>query len=541
MAYNPRVNVVSVMKRTFVTSMFATLLLAACSGNAGSPEIAPSLVPLATVTAQMAATAEAQAAATAESVAVPRSTVAAGDESPETAGQPSSEQSEPIPRQKILVTDQALGDDGRLLIERIEANQPGWLVIYDDGDGQPGDILGYAEVDQGLTEELVIEVDPLQSTPHLYALLHLDEGETGVFESPGPDSPVLEDSEPIAADFMVEIVIHLPSVTVADQTLGDEEDVIIDSIIAAQKGWIALHMDEGGKPGQMLAYLPVEAGETNGLRLDFNWRSATPLLHAVLYEDAGQQDVLEEPEIDMPVQFNGQPVSASFMVTLPPDIFVLDQPVIDGEIVVDRVISYGPGWIVLYHDDEGGLGNIIGWAPLEDGINEDIRFPVIESAVTPLLHLMIHQDLEEVGEFEFPRTDPPVRYQDRVPNPVTFRTDSGNYLVTRDQSLTASNTITLPLVVVDHDAFAVIRIDDAGQAGEIWGLRWVPAGVNRDVTVELADGLETDILYAELYLDAVSDRRFDFPDGLDIAMQRNRAIIQAWFALWAPDDDGAAP
>jgi hypothetical protein len=532
MAYNPRVNVVSAFGRLWVIFLVLLgLLLAACAQGSGTPEIAPSLVPLATVTAQFAATTAAEATDDTAGDIPTNSTPVAGESTPAAAQEPVASPTEVPPAQSISVADQQLRDDGRLLIDRVEANQPGWLVIYSDADGQPGDILGFAEVAQGVSEEVAVEVDPLRSTPHLYALLHVDEGESGVFESPGPDSPVQVDSAAVTADFMVEIIVYLPAVTVADQTLSDEETIVVDSVVSAQKGWIALHLDADGQPGAMLAYLPLEEGETTGLTLGFNWRAATPNLHAVLYEDNGQEDVFEDPEIDLPVQIDGQPVATSFQVILPPDIFVLDQPVVDGQIVVERVISYGPGWIVLYHDDEGSLGNIIGWAALEDGINERIRFPVVESALTPLLHLMVHQDLEEVGEFEFPRTDPPVLYKERVPNPVTFRSDSGSYLITRDQPLSASNTITLPLVVVNRDAFAVIRVDEDGQPGEIWGVTWVPGGVNRDVQVELAAGLRSDILHAELYMDANSDRRFDYPDGLDIAMQSNRAFVRAWFNL----------
>jgi hypothetical protein len=508
--------------------LVAGLLLAACSQGPGAPEVAPSLVPLATVTAQLAATTGAGAAPAGATSKAAASTPAVQE--------PGASPTESTPSQSITVADQKLHDDGRLVIDRVVANQPGWLVIYADDNGQPGQVLGYAEIAQGVNEGVVVEVDPLQSTPHLFAQLHVDDGESGVFESPGPDRPLQVDTETVSADFTVEILVHVPSVTVADQPLGDDETIVIDSVVAAKKGWIVLHADDDGQPGKMLAYLPVDSGETNGLVMNFNWRAATPVLHAVLHEDDGQEDVFEEPQIDVPVQIDGRPVSDSFLVTLPPDIFVLDQPVVDGEIVVERAISYGPGWIVLYHDDAGGLGNIIGWGHLEDGINENIRFPIVESAVTPLLHLMIHQDLGEIGEFEFPRTDPPVLYQDRVPNPVTFRTDSGNYLVATDQPLSASGVITLPLVVVDHDAFAVIRVDDDGQPGEIWGLRWVPGGVNRDVRIELADGLDSDILYAELYLDAVSDRKFDYPDGLDIIMQRNRAPIRAWFNVLPAED-----
>ena len=65
----------------------------------------------------------------------------------------------------------------------------------------------------------------------------------------------------------------------------------------------------------------------------------------------------------------------------------------------------------------------------------------------------------------------------------------------------------------------------------IWGLTWVAGGVNRDVQVELAPRLRSDILYAELYIDAASDKRFDYPDGRDTVMQQNRTNIQSWFTL----------
>ena len=90
-------------------------------------------------------------------------------------------------------------------------------------------------------------------------------------------------------------------------------------------------------------------------------------------------------------------------------------------------------------------------------------------------------------------------------------------------------------MVVDEDAFVVISNDANGEPGEVIGLSWLPAGVNRDVTVELDADLATSTLYAELYLDAASDKEFDFPDGLDIPMQRNRAIIRAPFNLSMPD------
>ena len=529
MAYNQRVDVVSVGIRPLVLGLALILLLVACSRDPETPEIVPSLVPLATVTAQMAATDE----VTLSDGSSMTESAPADPDPAATATPPPTETPDP---QTLSVPDQELQEDGLLTIARVEAIRPGWVVIQRDEDGDVGDIMGYVEIAEGVTEDLVIEIDPLAATPHLYATLHADEGEQGVFEFPGPDSPIQVDSLTVAADFMVEISVRLPSLVVSDQVMAEDETIVIDAIVATKPGWIVLHVDDQGEPGQMLGFLPVETGETANLSMNLNWRQASPMLHAVLYEDAGEKNVFEDPEVDVPVQVDGRPIAGRFTVTMPPDIFVLDQPVVDGEIVVERVISYGPGWIVLYHDDEGNLGNIIGWAPLEDGINQDIRFPIVESAVTPIMHVMIHQDLEEVGEFDFPRSDPPVTYRERVPNPVSFRTDGGNYLIVRDQALSAGSVITVPLVVVDQDAFVVVRADENDQPADIVGASWLPAGINRDVQVELDPDQVTSTLYAELFLDANSDQELDYPDGLDIPMQRNRAIIRAPFALLSPDE-----
>ncbi len=534
MVYNRLVDVVSVVRRPFILGLAFILLLVACSRDPGTRDIVPSLVPLATVTVQMAATAEATTEVGSTTADPGPTDSDQADLGPAATATPPPTET-PAP-QMLSVLDQELQENGRLIIARVEAIRPGWVVVHKDADGDIGDIMGYVEIAEGVTEDLVIEIDPLAATPQLYAMLHADEGEPGLFEFPGPDSPIQVDSQPVVSDFMVEISVRLPSVAVSDQILAEDETIIIDAVVATKPGWVALHRDDQGVPGQMLSFLPVEKGETENLSMHLNWRLASPILHAVLYEDAGEKSVYEEPEIDVPVQVNGRPIAGRFLVTLPPDIFVLDQPVVDGEIVVERVISYGPGWIVVYHDDEGNLGNIIGWAALDDGINQDIRFPIVESAVTPVLHAMIHQDLEEVGEFDFPRADPPVTYRERVPNPVTFRTDGGNYLVVKDQTLSAGSVITVPLVVVDEDTFVVVRADEDDQPADIAGTSWLPAGVSRDVRVELDPDLVTDTLYAELFLDANSDQEFDYPDGLDIPMQRNRAIIRAHFALLTPDE-----
>jgi hypothetical protein len=205
--------------------------------------------------------------------------------------------------------------------------------------------------------------------------------------------------------------------------------------------------------------------------------------------------------------------------------------VVDGDIVVERVISYESNWLVVYNqNEEETLGNIIGWSHLETGINTQVTVTVTEAAVTPILYVMLHEDLEDIGEFEFPRTDPIVVYEDGI-HPFAFRTDSGNYLITRDQPLSASNMITVPLVVVDENAWIVVYADEEGELGEILGRRWIPSGLNRETSISLSQDLVTPTMHVVLHLDAGAPRVFDFPEGLDVPFQRNRTIIRAPFTL----------
>ncbi len=431
----------------------------------------------------------------------------------------------------ITVEDQALTEDGQLTIGRIVSQQPGWAVIYDDDSGEAGEILGFIQVPEGESENIVVSIEPLEATPTLYAMFHLDEGQSGTFEFPGPDRPARSGNDIVVDSFIVDIQIYFPDVSVNDQEVADDGLVTVRQAMAAEPSWLVLHADERGEPGRMLAYAPLKIGINENVTLSIDWRTAPPILHAVLYVDEGQAGQFEESDINRPIMLDGEPVAAAFEVILPPDIYVLDQPVVGGDIVIERVISYESNWLVIYNqNEEETLGNIIGWSLLETGINAQVIVTVTEAAVTPILYAMLHEDLEDIGEFEFPRTDPVVIYEDGI-HPYTFRTDTGNYLITRDQPLSSSNVITVPLAVVDEDAWVVVRADEEGELGEILGRRWIQSGLNREIAVTLDPDLVTPTLHVVLHLDAGTSRIFDFPEGLDVPFQRNRTVIRAPFTL----------
>lgn len=434
------------------------------------------------------------------------------------------------PAPAVSAGEQAVGSDGQVVVDQVVAPEAAWLVIRADEDGEPGAVLGYAAVAEGENEDVAVTVDPHQVTPTLYAALHQDAGRPGDFEFPGPDTPWPVEADAAVA-FEVEVEVAVPAVMVSDQDVTEEGIVVVNSVTSDGPGWLALLLDEAGTPGRMVAYAPVRDGLNENVALAINWRVATPILHAALYQDTGEPEQFEFPEADPMAMVNDQPVISSFQVFLPPDVFVLDQPVVDGTVIVERVISYGPGWLVVYYDEGGAAGRIIGWAPLVDGLNEQIVVPVVESAVTELLHIIIHQDTEAIGEFEFPQADPPLRYDGRIPNPFTFRTDAGNYLITRDQPLSVSNTVTVSLAVVNVNAWVVIYNDAAGEPGEVIGTVWIPAGVNREIVVAIDPEQTTPVLHVVLHQDVGAAQEFELEGGVDLPLQRNRSVITAPLTL----------
>ena len=188
--------------------------------------------------------------------------------------------------------------------------------------------------------------------------------------------------------------------------------------------------------------------------------------------------------------------------------------------------------LVVYYDDGGLPGLIIGSAPLADGLNELVAVEVVDSAVTEQLHLQIHDDVEPIGEFNFPGTDNPRLYHGRLPATTTFLTNSGDYLQVQDQELIAA-AVTMPLIVLEEPAWLVIRSGSEPEVGTILGRTWLPAGINRSIAVELA--LDPELTYtalaAILHTDAEELEQFEYPNGDDQPLEYNGRIIYAPFNL----------
>ncbi len=90
---------------------------------------------------------------------------------------------------QITVNDQN-AMNGTVSIASVVAHEQGWLAINAEKNGAPGIVIGYSPVKPGVNRNVVVIIDLLHATPRLWAVLHVDKGQVGTWEFPGPDVPV---------------------------------------------------------------------------------------------------------------------------------------------------------------------------------------------------------------------------------------------------------------------------------------------------------------------------------------------------------------
>ncbi len=424
------------------------------------------------------------------------------------------------PQPLIRAGAQEVGDDGRIVIASVFAPAGGWLALH-AGSSSDGPVLASKLLTAGSSNAVILTIDPLTAPEEITAALYADAEPLGSFDVQ-TDPPLTYQGEIVANLFAVTVTATLPGIVVSDQRVAAEGWVRIDEVTAATPGFVAVY----GPDEQMLGFAPVPAGHHQDVAVRIDWRQAVPDLLVMLHEDAGTLTRFQ-PD-DPPVIVGDQPVSARFRAVLPLDVYVFDQPVINDQIVIERVVSNGPGWAVVYTNAEDQPGNVIGFAPLVDGLNRRVVVPVPANAVTAVLHIRLHTDTEPPGVFDFPTADPLVADEDgRLPL-FSFRVDQGSYLLTQDQVVT--DTVVVPMVVASVTTWLVVQAEADGQPGQIIGQVHLPAGMAWDVVVPVDAVQVTPTLYAALYRDEDPPQVFDYPDGDDTPLTQDGRPILAPFA-----------
>ncbi len=439
------------------------------------------------------------------------------------------------PSTQIGSVDPVVTDAGRLTVRQVTTVASGWVALLDPAADEDSAPLAVAPVAAGTSDTVTLVVDPWQLPENVRVALYRDQGNLGQFEA-GVDTPFLLQGTPVALEVALDIQVPLPTLIISDQTVDESGLITLDTVSLPFDGWVAIYNDADGAPGEQLAFVFAPAGDNRFVNLTLPWREATPRLHARVHRDSDQPERFDYPAGDPIVQVRGQPLQAGFRASFPPDILVLNQPVVDGQIVVERVISEGPGWVaVSFQNEDGSLGNIIGFAPLADGINEQVSIPLLPELATPQVYLQLHRDTGDVGEFGFPGSDPVVLYQGRQ-RLFTLDIEPGPYLITRDQApevADGSATVVIPYVVTDIPVWVVLRTDAEGEPGAVLGSVYGVAGINRNLTITFDPAVASSRVHVVLHFDSGEPGVFEFEENndLDAELLRNRLLIDAPFSL----------
>jgi uncharacterized surface protein with fasciclin (FAS1) repeats len=140
-----------------------------------------------------------------------------------------------------------------------------------------------------------------------------------------------------------------------------------------------------------------------------------------------------------------------------PEVFAVDQPLIDNQVTVARVTSPGPGWIVIHADDGAKPGAVLGYTGVPAGISANVKVEIDPAKATDVLHAMLHVDAGEAGKYEFPNG----------PDGPAAR---GDQIVVAPFAVTG-NAKTIAGLLAESDQFAklAIAVDAAGLGGALAG------------------------------------------------------------------------
>lgn len=213
-----------------------------------------------------------------------------------------------------------------------------------------------------------------------------------------------------------------------------------------------------------------------------------------------------------------------------PSVTVSDQPLLNDTVTVEKVISVGPGWIVIHAQADGKPGPILGYSPVADGENSNVMVEIDAFQATGTLYAMLHTDAGEIGTWEFPGgPDTPVTVNDQVVTPP-FKITVG--VVVADQPI-ADGKVTVARVFSEGPGWIVIHAQADGKPGPILGYSQVADGENRDTMVDVDATAATDTLFAMLHVDAGQEGTWEFPGGPDTPVTVGEQVVTPAFQVTA--------
>jgi hypothetical protein len=265
-------------------------------------------------------------------------------------------------------------------------------------------VLGQTAVEAGVTENVRVDLNLDLATQQLFAALHTDDTNVGTWDfgvEAGADAPVVADAGPVHQLFTAYII------EMSDQAVTDDTTVFADTVVMNAPGWLVIHSDNNGQPGPVLGQTAVRAGRNADVAVEITSDGRTEVVWPMLHVDTGTVGEYEFGTVDgadNPVSQNGQ--VATFAIWTVPHVRASDQEVGTDDagnstVLIEAVLSSGPGFIVIHSDNNGQPGPVLGFAPVTDGLNTDIAVTLDQGTAGAVVWPMLHEDTGTEGEYEF--------------------------------------------------------------------------------------------------------------------------------------------
>ena len=340
---------------------------------------------------------------------------------------------------------------------------------------------------------------------------------------------------------MLAMVIVLPASAQETPMVDVADQVVLDGTVTIAKaysegpGFIVIHRDNGeGAPGPVIGFRSINAGFNYNVQVAIDAGAATPTLFAMLHMDTGEVGTYEFGQVegaDGPVVVDGAVVTPRFNVNV---LNVTDQFLDGNSVRVASVTAQERGWIVIHADNDGKPGPVLGQTLFNAGTTENLVV-FLNGEPTDVLWPMLHLDTGVSGEYEFGAVegaDPPLKVGDRVavtPIWTVPHMRVADQIVLYGDAMTMMDTPTLVAqsVLSEGAGWLVVHSDADGSPGPVLGVAPVAAGLNVNVTVDLAvDGL-TPVLWPMLHVDTGEAGVYEFGqvEGADGPVRVNDAVL----------------
>jgi len=351
----------------------------------------------------------------------------------------------------------------------------------------------------------------------------------------------------------------------------DAGQVIVDSVTAAQDGWLLIRKDKKGAPGDVIGFAPVRRGTTTTIRVDVQPTDAygndniTLTLWATLVADPNALTPLASPGPAITQYTNMAVVAftsrkASGITSWPSPagankILVQAQDVDAGQLTADSVTAAQDSWLLIRKDKKGVPGDVIGFAPIHQGTTMSVRVDIQltdyygDDNITPTLWATLVPDPNALTPLASPDS---IAFQEASVAVVAFSSSvagaaasnqatttssvssssgaTGANRITTHAQDTSNGRVVVDSVIAAQDGWLLIRKDSNGMPGEVLGFAPVRRGLNTNVGVDIrvanakGDNIATPALWATLVADPNALNPFAMPDAT-VQQQGSLAMV----------------